>query len=97
MTMNVEFEWDPAKARSNLRKHEVTFPYAARVFMDPNRIERPDEDDHDGEERWLVTGRVEDFVLVVVYTSRRDRIRIISARRAKDYEHIEYWNGQVSA
>ena len=50
--VNVDFEWDPAKARINLRKHKVEFPYATRVFADPNYIEHPDEDDHEGEERW---------------------------------------------
>ncbi len=93
----MEFEWDPAKAMSNLRDHRVTFDYATRVFLDPNCIERPDEGDHGGEERWLVIGRVEEFVLLVVYTSRLDRIRIISARKATYHEHFEYWNGQVSA
>lgn len=93
----MEFEWDPAKAKINHRKHHVTFPYAARVFADPNRIEHLDEDEHDGEERWLVMGLVEEFVLVVVYTVRLDRIRMISARKATHYEFIEYWNGQFSA
>jgi hypothetical protein len=92
----VEFEWDPAKAKINFRKHKVEFPYATRVFADSNRIERPDEDDHGGEDRWLVIGRVEEFVLVVVYTSRLDRIRIISARKATHDELIEYWYGQIS-
>jgi hypothetical protein len=97
MRRELEFEWDPAKAEMNLRKHRVTFDYATRVFMDPNHIEHPDEGDHDGEERWLVIGRVDEFVLVVVYTSRFDRIRMISARKATHDEFIEYWNGQVSA
>jgi uncharacterized DUF497 family protein len=48
----VGFEWDPVKAQTNLRKHRVTFDYTTDVFQDPNRIERPDEGDHDGEERW---------------------------------------------
>jgi hypothetical protein len=91
----VEFEWDPAKAKINLRKHQVTFPYATRAFTDPNRIEHPDEGEYGGEERWRVIGRVEEFALVVAYTARLDRIRIISARKATRYELIEYWNGQV--
>ena len=39
----MEFEWDPDKAQSNLRKHEVSFEEAARVFLDPNRIETFDD------------------------------------------------------
>lgn len=89
----MEFEWDPAKAKTNIRKHRVNFDQATRVFLDPNRIERPDEGDHEGEERWQVLGRVEEFVLVVVYTVRWNLIRIISARRAELDEYFEYWNG----
>ena len=89
----MEFEWDPAKAKTNIRKHRVNFDQATRVFLDPNRIERPDEGDHEGEERWQILGRVEEFVLVVVYTVRWNLIRIISARRAELDEYFEYWNG----
>ncbi len=95
-TTGPDFEWDPAKAQVNLRKHRVTFDYATHVFWDPNRIERPDEGEHDGEERWQVIGRAEEFVLVVVFTFRSDIVRIISARRATRDELIEYWNGQIS-
>ena len=35
----MEFEWEPRKALRNLYKHEVSFEEAARVFLDPNRIE----------------------------------------------------------
>jgi uncharacterized DUF497 family protein len=92
----MEFEWDPAKAKANLRVRRVTFAFAARVFLDSNGIERPDEGEHGGEERWLVIGRVEEFVLLVVCVYRSERIRIISARKATHNEVIEYWNGQVS-
>jgi uncharacterized DUF497 family protein len=95
--MDLEFEWDPDKAESNLRKHRLTFPYASRVFAAPYRIENLDEGEHYGEERWLVIGRVDEFVLAIVYTVRFDRIRMISARRATHHEFIEYWNGPVSA
>lgn len=93
----MEFEWDPAKAKANLRKHQLTFPYATRVFTDQNRSEHPDEGDYGGEERWRAIGRVDEFVLVVIFTSRLGRIRIISARKATHNEFIEYWNGQVSS
>ena len=86
--MNLEFEWDSAKAASNLRKHGISFPYATRVFLDPDRQERLDTEEEYGEERWLVLGRVDDFVLVVVYTIRGSNIRLISARKAhrNDYK-----------
>jgi hypothetical protein len=94
--MNVDFEWDPAKAQVNLRKHGVTFEFATHAFRDLNRIERPDEGDHNGEERWQLIGRADEFVLMVVFTFRSDIIRIISARRTTHNEFIEYWNGQIS-
>jgi uncharacterized protein (DUF4415 family)/uncharacterized DUF497 family protein len=65
----VEFEWDPTKAEVNLRKHGVTFEFATAVFLDPDRIEELDGQ-HTDEERWIATGRVEQFVLVVVFTLR---------------------------
>jgi uncharacterized DUF497 family protein len=47
------FEWDPAKAVSNLRKHGVPFEYVTRVFLDPQRRDRVDDRHHYGEERWI--------------------------------------------
>jgi uncharacterized DUF497 family protein len=78
----VGFEWDPIKAALNHRKHGVSFPYATRVFLDPHRLERLDTREEYGEDRWVVLGRVDDLVLVVVYTLRDTNIRLISARKA---------------
>jgi uncharacterized protein len=89
----LEFEWDPAKAESNLRKHSVPFLKACEVFKDSARIEQPDP--NEDEERWIVLGRVEHVVLTVVYTHRENRIRIISARRATRYERQIYGNGEI--
>ena len=85
----VEFEWDPAKAASNLRKHRIDFADAVTVFDDELAITIPDPDSE--EERFVTTGA--DAVcrlLVVVYTWREDRIRIISARRATRRERRAY-------
>jgi uncharacterized DUF497 family protein len=84
----VNFEWDPDKAALNHRKHRITFPYATRVFLDPFRQERLDTREEYGEERWVALGRVDDWVLLVVYTLRGSNIRLISARKANqnDYE-----------
>jgi uncharacterized DUF497 family protein len=78
----VEFEWDLAKAALNHRKHGISFSYATRVFLDPHRQERLDTREEYGEERWIVLGRVDEFVLVVVYTLRGSNIRLISVRKA---------------
>ena len=48
----MNFEWDPDKADANLRKHQVSFEDASRVFLDPNRIETFDSRDAYGEDRW---------------------------------------------
>jgi uncharacterized DUF497 family protein len=90
----VEFEWDPTKAEANLRKHGITFDFATAVFLDPDRIEELD-DEHVAEERWIATGRVEQFILVVIFTLRDESIRLISARKGIRNEYIRYWTGQV--
>jgi len=51
MMMNLEFDWDPAKAKINLRKHMVPFLIACEVFKDVNRLERLDTSGQYGEER----------------------------------------------
>lgn len=85
------FQFDPAKAASNLRKHGVSFADAEGVFFDPLAIHRLDPDS-EGEERFVAVGEGSaGIVLVVIYTLRGDEIRLISARRAtrrevKDYE-----------
>jgi uncharacterized DUF497 family protein len=96
--MNVRFVWDPNKAESNLRKHGVSFPVAARVFADPLRWAEVDRI-VDGEERWLMIGSIEGSrILVVAYTvlgveDAMETIRIISARRAEPRERRRYERG----
>jgi uncharacterized DUF497 family protein len=85
----VEFEWDPDKAASNLRKHRVRFAEALTVFEDDAMLMIPD-DDLD-ETRFIALGAGSmGRVLVVVYTTRAGRIRIISARKATRKERAEY-------
>ncbi len=89
----MEFAWDARKAAVNLRKHRVSFEEAARVFLDPNRIETYDGRDAYGEDRWKTVGMVEPALLAVVYTVRGkegDAIRLISARKADAYERTQY-------
>ena len=86
----MEFEFDPAKAAGNLRKHGVSFADAEGVFMDPLAMHRIDPD-AEGEERFVAVGRGStSHPLVVVYTMRGDAIRLISARRATPAEHRAY-------
>jgi uncharacterized protein len=84
-----EFEWDDAKAASNIAAHGVSFDAARRVFEDPFAIEYLDRGDY-GEERFNIIGMVEGRVLFVAYTLRGDKIRIVSARGAERYERRQY-------
>jgi uncharacterized DUF497 family protein len=86
-----QFEWDDAKAEANRRKHRVDFTEAATVFDDPFVKIEPDPLHSEGEARSNATGlSAEIRVLLVVYTERRERIRIISARKATQQERREY-------
>jgi uncharacterized DUF497 family protein len=84
----------PRKAELNLRKHQVSFEEAARVFLDPNRIETYDGQEDYGEDRWKTIGLVDPALLAVVYTIRGDEdgetTRLISARKADTYEQAQY-------
>ena len=73
-------EWDPRKAASNRRKHGIDFDDAIEVFYGPILLYRSDRQE---EERCLAIGETEGRVIAVAFTWRRDRLRIISARRAK--------------
>lgn len=86
---NDRFEWDDAKARSNLEKHGVSFEEASAVFDDPNALVEQDESDP-YEERWATIGLADDRIFFVVSVERRERIRIISARRADRHEQDRY-------
>ena len=86
----MSFEWDEEKAAANVAKHGIRFDYAARVFLDPYRIEMPDDREEYGEVRYKTIGMVDNRVLVVVYTIRNGHIRLISARRAEQYEQRQY-------
>jgi uncharacterized DUF497 family protein len=87
----IEFEWDEAKADDNLRKHGVSFEFAATAFRDPFGIEWIDDREAYGEVRTILLGMADGTVLVVVYTERESRIRLISARRATRYEQDRYY------
>ena len=85
------FEWDEEKERSNFKKHRIHFETAKLVFNDENRIELYDEAHSGEEDRYNTIGMV-DRVLFVVYTERRNNIRIISARIATPRERSLYYD-----
>ena len=85
-----KFEWDSEKAEINKKKHGVKFETAVRVFFDNNRIDEFDEIHSDFEDRYKIIGKVNE-ILVVIYTERGERNRIISARQATKREEKEYY------
>lgn len=86
----MKFQFDPAKAKINLKKHRVSFADAEGVFYDPMAIHITDLDSED-EERFIAVGTGSaNQILVVVYTFRGEEIRLISVRRATSHEVKEY-------
>jgi uncharacterized DUF497 family protein len=84
------YEWDSEKEALNIKKHGLDFDTAVLVFEDENYIEWYDSQHSETEERYNVLGMVHD-VLFVVYTERRDNVRIISARLATKQERSLYY------
>jgi uncharacterized DUF497 family protein len=88
----LNFEWHAAKAEANLEAHGVSFDLATTVFKDPLAVERLDDRQDYGEQRFVIIGMAEDrVVLFVAYTEREERIRIISTRRTTQYEQDDYF------
>ena len=90
--MNIE--WDPRKAKSNLRKHGVSFEEAATALSDPMAATGADPDHSITEERYITFGVSErGRLLVVSHTEEGETIRIISARTASKGERELYEEG----
>jgi hypothetical protein len=91
-----QFEWDPAKARQNARKHRITFERGATVFLDPNALSLFDEQHSEDEERWITLGLDHTGALLVICHAYHEeteisaRVRLISARRATKNETKQY-------
>ena len=85
------FEWDENKRQRNLQKHGVDFVRAVKMFSNPI-LERPDDREAYGEDRWIAIGRWQDRFMVVIYTWRGENRRIISAWKAGRNEQEEYKN-----
>ena len=89
--MGYNFEWDPKKAEANLSKHGVSFREAVTAFGDPLSMNMADPDHSEAEERFIVLGMSDRYrLLVVSYTERPPRTRIISARLATRDERKQY-------
>ena len=89
----MEWTWDPAKNRENIRKHGVHFEDAVRVFLDTNYLTT--EDSYPYEQRWRTMGTVGPSILIVVHTwpnpgDQNQTGRIISARKTTRHERAFY-------
>lgn len=85
------FEWDANKEKSNISRHDVDFTEAESVFYDPLSVTVADPDHSIEEHRFIDIGMSDkNRVLVVVYTEREEKIRIISVRKATPAERKDY-------
>jgi len=91
----IEFEWDASKAKSNLKKHGISFEEAKSVFYDEYATQFFDEAHSDGEDRFIMLGISNDSrIIVVVHCEREDTVvvRLISARKATKKE-LNFYKG----
>jgi uncharacterized protein len=87
----VKFEWDPRKARENLKIHGVSFEEASTAFADWDSITIPDPEHSIGEERWVILGvSNRGNLLVVPHAERGESTRIISAWEANSRQRKQY-------
>lgn len=93
----MEFEWDEAKSERCRMERGFSFADMLPAFSDPERMIEPDRRYEYGEERFCLYGEIEERLFVVVYTVRRETIRIISARKANKRERKRYGDRQSSA
>lgn len=91
----MKFEWDENKNIINKEKHKISFETAVYVFNDPYYIEMFDFEHSVDEDRYIAIGKVGD-VLFVVFTERKDTIRLISARLATNAERGLYYDQDVN-
>ena len=88
------FEWDEEKNLLNKKKYGISFETAAYVFKDQNYIEMYDFEHSIEEDRYIAIGCVGD-VLFVVFTERKENIRLISARLATESERRLYYDQDI--
>ena len=92
-TDDIEFEWDEHKDQINFNKHGIHFKTALKVFFDPKKLIREDEE-HTDELRYNVLGKAGKVLFVVCVFKEKSTIRIISARIATKLEKERYEYGE---
>lgn len=94
--MRYYFDWDPNKARTNRKKHGISFEQASTIFLDPLMISIFDTEHSENEDRWVTIGIDKNgILLVLVHTFQQldagcCRIRIVSARKSTRKESKQY-------
>lgn len=90
----MQLEWDSEKEQLNIKKHKLDFTTAAYVFADESRLEFFDETHSTNEDRYITIGVINGVavvVVMVVYTERNEKTRLISARKATPRERSFYY------
>lgn len=90
----IQFEWDAAKAKANLRKHGISFEEARTVFYDEHAVQYVDLDHSVEEDRFILLGmsfRLRVIVVCHCFRVSESVIRLSSARKADKGEEREYW------
>ncbi|HEX8160380.1 MAG TPA: BrnT family toxin [Pyrinomonadaceae bacterium] len=85
----MKFEWDEAKNKENIRKHELDFADAWEIFAAPMLAALDAREDY-GEDRWIGIGFLRNFIAVVTYAEREEVIRVISLRKALKHERTRF-------
>ena len=91
--LDMDFDWDTDKAKSNISKHGISFLEAMTAFGDINAVIKDDDEHSDNEDRFILLGVSKNSNLLMVCHCYRDNdnvIRLISARKANKHEENDY-------
>ena len=93
-----EIEWSEYKARSNIKKHKISFEEAKSVFLDPFSLTVEDEIHSWKQDRFAILGRSDrGRILFVIFRHSEEALRLISARHPTRFEKKAYINGDIQA
>ena len=96
--MSYKYTWDLDKEVVNIKKHGVSFTEAETVFDDINALYKPDIEHSSNEERFIIIGYSNELRLLIVchcYRENDEIVRIISARKATNFERAIYEGKQI--
>ena len=85
----MDFEWDAAKEKENVRKHNVTFLEAVESFSDSHGFVMTDQKHTKAEDRFYWIGKIASGrVLTTRFTKRGEKIRIIGSAEWREYRKL---------